>query len=261
MKTILQKIAEAKRVEIEVLKNRFRLSDFESMEYFNVPTRSLSAAISESQFSVIAEFKRKSPSAGTINVNPDPLRQALFYESSGASAISCLTDFPYFGGSPEDLRMIRSNTKLPVLRKDFILDEIQIFQARAYGADAILLISELLDPLHLKHLTIIAQSLEMDVLTEAHDREHLEQISEFTDVIGINNRNLHVQTTTLQTSFDLADFLPKNKLCISESGIRSFDDLVTLEACGYRGALIGESLMKEGSNSKLIYRSPLKKAV
>lgn len=261
MKTILHKIAETKRSEIQALKNRFRLSDFESMDYFNVPTRSLSKALAASQFSVIAEFKRKSPSAGTINLNLDPLQQASFYESSGASAISCLTDFPYFGGSPEDLRMIRSRSKLPVLRKDFILDEIQIFQARAYGADAILLISELLEPEHLKHLTIIAQSLEMEVLTEAHDREHLERISDFTDVIGINNRNLHLQKTDLRTSFKMADFLPKNKLCISESGITSFHDLIALEARGYRGALIGESLMKENCDKQLIYKSPLKKAV
>lgn len=257
MKTILEEIANSKREEIAALKRRFSLSDFESMEAFQLPTRSLKDALKQSQFSIIAEFKRKSPSAGRINEVIAPISQAKYYESSKAAAISCLTDFPYFGGSLEDLLAIKSNASIPVLRKDFILDEIQIFQAKAYGADALLLISELLDSEHARQLTIIAQSLEMEVLMEAHDREHLEQINEFVDVVGINNRDLHLQKTDLKTSFQLADYLPKNKICISESGIKTSEDVVLLENAGYRGALIGESLMKS-NEAKLIYRSPLK---
>lgn len=259
MKTILDKIAATKRSEIAALKQCYKLSDFESMEYFDAPTRSLKTSLLDTQFSVIAEFKRKSPSAGIINDQKSPVHQARQYESLGAGAISCLTDKTYFGGNLDDLKNIRGEVQTPVLRKDFILDEIQIFEAKAYGADAVLLISEILDSEHAKQLTIIAQSLGMDVLMEAHDRDHLERINDMVDVIGINNRNLHLQRTSIQTSFDLIKYLPKNCLCISESGIKSPDELKQLETIGYRGALIGESLMNENDN--LIYRSPLKQCV
>ncbi len=260
MKTILEQIADSKREEIAALKRRYSLSDFETMDAFQLPTRSLLDALKQSQFSIIAEFKRKSPSSGEINSKSSPIAQAQLYETSEAAAISCLTDSPYFGGSLEDLLVIRENVSIPVLRKDFILDEIQIFQAKAFGADAILLISELLESEHARQLTIIAQSLGMEVLMEAHDRKYLERINEFVDIIGINNRNLHLQKIDLNTSIQLADYLPRHKICISESGIKTAEDLELLENSGYRGALIGESLMK-ASNSDLIYRSPLKQTV
>lgn len=257
MKTILDKIAATKKIEIAALKQRFTLRDFESLEYFDTPTKSLKNSLASSSFSVIAEFKRKSPSAGLINIQKNPVEQASMYEQSGAKAISCLTDQTYFGGSMNDLKAIKKNVNIPVLRKDFILDEIQLFEAKASGADAILLISELLDPEHAKQLTIIAQSLDMEVLMEAHDRKHLDQINEYVDIIGVNNRNLHLQKTSLQTSFDLANYLPNNRLCISESGIQTKDDLVQLESLGYRGALIGEALMKNNRTQDLIVHSPL----
>lgn len=256
MKTILDQIAEYKRGEIARLKSRYTLSDFESMLFFQLETRSLSEALRASDFGIIAEFKRKSPSAGDISSNADPIDVVAKYQRAGAAAISCLTDSHYFGGSTRDLEIIREFTVLPILRKDFILDEIQIFEARAHGADAILLISELLEAEHAKHLTIIAQSLGMEVVMEAHDRIHLEKINELVDVIGINNRDLHEQKTDVETSIQLFDFLPKNRLCISESGLKTSAELEKLHSKGYHGALVGESLMKTDNPEFLIPQKP-----
>ncbi len=258
MKTILDTIAQSKRQEIAQLKKQYTLSDFEKMPGFVQPTRSLSAAIRSTTFGIIAEFKRRSPSAGNINASVSPETQALRYETAGAVAISCLTDSPFFGGSLDDLTAIKNTVQLPVLRKDFILDEIQLFEARAFGADAVLLISELLEPEHAAQLTIIAQSLDLEVLMEAHDRKHLAQIPDQVDVIGINNRDLHVQQTDLRTSFDLFDFIPKAQLCISESGIRTHLELLELEKTGFHGALIGETLMQSANPSQFIHGSKTK---
>jgi indole-3-glycerol phosphate synthase len=257
MKTILDKIAENKRQEIAVLKSKYKLSDFESMLFFHQETRSLSNAIQQQEFGIIAEFKRKSPSAGDIRMAADPLDVVASYQKAGAAAISCLTDTTYFGGRMRDLEIIREFTQLPVLRKDFIIDEIQLFEAKAHGADAVLLISELLDSEHAKQLTIIAQSLGMEVLMEAHDRAHLEKINDLVDVIGINNRDLHAQKTDIETSIQLFDYLPKDRLCISESGVKSAADLERLQATGYRGALVGESLMKTDHPASLITKTPV----
>lgn len=252
MKTLLDTIAQSKHKEIAALKQTYSHADFERMEGFSLPTRSLSASIRSRGFGVIAEFKRQSPSAGIINGEANPIDQMRLYEKAGAAAISCLTDAPFFGGTLDDLFAIKTHGSLPVLRKDFILDELQIFEARAYGADAILLISELLEPEHAAQLTIIAQSLDMEVLMEAHDLKHLARIPDNVTMIGINNRDLHLQKTTLQTSFDLFDFIPKDKLCISESGIRTKLELTQLEKTGYHGALIGESLMTSEAPSNLL---------
>lgn len=251
MKTILQQIAANKQREIQQLKQRHTLSDFEVMPLFQSPVRSLSAALRH-EFSVISEFKRKSPSAGILSRDIDPIEQASKYATAGASAISCLTDKRYFDGTLQDLAAIRETCHLPVLRKDFILDEIQLFEARAFGADVVLLISELLEPEHAKHLTIIAQSLGMEVLMEAHDRQHLEKINDLVDVIGINNRNLHEQRVTLETSLELRSYIPSHRLCISESGIRTHEELRLIEKAGYHGALIGESLMRTSRPESII---------
>lgn len=257
MKTILDKIAENKRREIATLKSKYKLSDFESMLFFQLETRSLSDALREREFGIIAEFKRKSPSAGDIKSISDPLEVVSKYQSAGAAAISCLTDHTYFGGSIRDLEIIREYSKQPILRKDFILDEIQLFEAKAHGADAVLLISELLDPEHAKQLTIIAQSLGMEVVMEAHDRAHLEKINDLVDVFGINNRDLRAQKTDIETSLRLFDYIPKNRLCISESGVKTIDDLERLQSIGYRGALVGESLMRSDDPASLISKTPV----
>jgi len=255
--TILDQIAENKRREIAVLKSKFKLADFESMLFFHLETRSLSNALRDSGFGIIAEFKRKSPSAGDILASADPLDVVSKYQIAGAAAISCLTDSTYFGGSTRDLEIIREFSNLPILRKDFILDEIQLFEAKAHGADAVLLISELLDPEHAKHLTIIAQSLGMEVVMEAHDRAHLEKINDLVDVIGVNNRDLHAQKTDIETSIQLFDYLPKNRLCISESGVKTTQDLERLQTIGYHGALVGESLMRTDDPASIISKIPV----
>lgn len=244
MKTILDEIAENKQREIATLKQRYKLSNFENMPLFHSPVRSLAAALRNQNFSVISEFKRKSPSAGVLSKDVSITDQVERYMRAGAAAISCLTDEQYFAGSMNDLATIRDTCDLPLLRKDFILDEIQLFEARAFGADAVLLISELLDPQHAKSLTIIAQSLGMDVLMEAHDRAHLEKINELVDIIGINNRNLHLQEVRVETSLELRSYISGDRLCISESGIRSHEELQKVKDAGYHGALIGESLMR-----------------
>lgn len=255
--TILDRIADNKRIEIAKLKSRYTLSDLEARPLFNTPTKSLKKALENTDFGIIAEFKRKSPGAGIIREDANPEKTAKGYEMAGASAISCLTDASYFGGSTDHLAAIRQVTNLPLLRKDFILDEFQLFEAKALGADAVLLISELLDTEYARQLTIIAQSLGMEVLMEAHDSEHLAKINEFVDVIGINNRNLHLQKTDLQTSIDLHKFLPKDRICISESGVKNSDDLKLLSETGYHGALVGEALMKSESPESIILKNAL----
>jgi indole-3-glycerol phosphate synthase len=253
--SILENIAQIKRQEINRLKSTYRLADFESMPLFNASCRSLTLAIRESDFGIIAEFKRKSPSAGIISEHADPKQVAKNYQAAGASGISCLTDPTFFWGSLDDLHKVRAHTTLPVLRKDFILDEIQLFEAKAHGADAVLLIAELLDAPHAKQLTIIAQSLGMEVIMEAHDRENLEKINDLVDIIGINNRNLHKQRTDIQTSINMRDFIPKHRICISESGVRNSSDLELLRKAEYHGALVGEALMKTEHPEVILMKS------
>ncbi|MFT6503653.1 MAG: indole-3-glycerol phosphate synthase [Crocinitomicaceae bacterium] len=259
MKTILDTIVDVKRREIEDLKKNFTYSDFEKSPLFDSKCISLKQRIIEQEFAIIAEIKRKSPSAGIIDFGIDFEEQAKKYDEAKVAGISCLTDTSFFGGSVDDLKQIKTNASTPILRKDFIIDEIQIFEAKANGADALLLISEILDPKTALQLTIIAQSLGMEVLMECHDRAHLRKINDQVDIIGINNRDLHLQKTDLQTSYDLFDFIPTDTVCISESGIRSYDEVLKLSKIGYHGALIGESILKQTNPVEFIRSIQLKK--
>ncbi|MFT6981296.1 MAG: indole-3-glycerol phosphate synthase [Crocinitomicaceae bacterium] len=259
MKTILDTIVDVKRREIEDLKKNFTYSDFEKSPLFDSKCISLKQRIIEQEFAIIAEIKRKSPSAGIIDFGIDFEEQAKKYDEAQVAGISCLTDTSFFGGSVDDLKRIKTNALTPILRKDFIIDEIQIFEAKANGADALLLISEILDPKTALQLTIIAQSLGMEVLMECHDRAHLRKINDQVDIIGINNRDLHLQKTDLQTSYDLFDFIPTDTVCISESGIRSYDEVLKLSKIGYHGALIGESILKQPNPVEFIRSIQLKK--
>ena len=252
MKTILDTIIDVKHKEVAELKKRFTYSDFEKSPLFETKCKSLEESIKRSEFGIIAEFKRKSPSAGLINDHTTPLEQARIYDKANVAGVSCLTDYTFFGGSIEDLNEIQQNIEAPVLRKDFIIDEIQIFEAKASGADAILLISEVLDANTALQLTIIAQSLGLEVLMECHDRKHLEQINDQVNIIGINNRNLHLQKTSLDTSYELFDFIPREITCISESGITSFDEILKLSKTGFDGALIGESILNKSNPEEFI---------
>jgi indole-3-glycerol phosphate synthase len=261
MKNVLNEILEEKQNEVNRLKKNTALSQLQSYPLFSKPTRSLRFALSEKNFGIIAEIKRKSPSAGNIAPDLNVLELMSNYEQAGATAISCLTDNPYFGGSVADLELIAEQSKIPILRKEFIIDEMQIFESKAHGADAILLICEALSKEQILHYTIIAQSLGMEVLLELHHTSELDKLNDLVDVIGVNNRDLKAQKTDISKSLELIPYLPKNKLCISESGIKSIGELEILRNAGFRGALIGESILKsdqpgsfiESLNSKICY--------
>ena len=250
--TILDRILEQKKTEVEILKAHFTLKDFEKSAFFFEKTRSMKESITSNGFGVIAEIKRKSPSAGIMKNSINPVVLGQEYEKSGVSGISVLTDFNFFGGSIDDLMDVKKNVSIPVLRKEFIIDEIQIFQAKAIGADAILLIAEALTEEKALHFTILAQSLVMEVIMEFHEKSEMYKLNDEVDIIGVNNRNLKLQKTDVSTSLELFDFLPKNKVLISESGLQSKEDLIKIANCGYHGALIGESILKSDSTVSFI---------
>jgi indole-3-glycerol phosphate synthase len=194
---------------------------------------------------VIAELKRASPSRGLIRADFDPESLAKELESAGAAALSVLTDAEFFQGSLENLRRASASTKVPCLRKDFIVDEFQLLEARANGADAVLLIVAALSEVELKMLARRAGEYALDVLCEVHDEEELERAVDTGCVlIGVNSRDLRTFKVDLKTAFRLADLIPKNALAVAESGIHSGADLARLRAVGYKAFLIGESLMK-----------------
>ena len=206
------------------------------------------------QVAVIAEVKKASPSRGVIRAEFDPVAIARGYEAAGAAAISVLTDEKYFGGKLEYLRAIRSAfaeasadkgaVTLPILRKDFIIDTYQVWEARAAGADAVLLIAEALAPDALKELLDLTRELGMRALVESHDREHLERaLASSARLIGINNRNLSSLRVDLMNTERLASIVPGDRLLVSESGIASAADVRRLAACGVRAVLVGETLM------------------
>jgi indole-3-glycerol phosphate synthase len=197
---------------------------------------------------VIAELKRASPSRGLIRADFDPERLARELESAGAAALSVLTDAKYFQGSLENLQQASASTNLPCLRKDFIVDEFQLLEARANGADAVLLIVTALSQVELKKLARRAGEHNLDVLCEVHDEEELQRATDAgCTLIGVNSRDLRTFTVDLETAFRLADLVPKNALSVAESGIHSGADIARLRTAGYRAFLIGESLMKAKS--------------
>jgi indole-3-glycerol phosphate synthase len=194
---------------------------------------------------LICEVKRKSPSAGEINAVRTPEAAAKAYEAGGAACISVLTDGPSFGGSLEDLRAVRTAVSLPVLRKDFVIDPVQIVEARAAGADAILIIMAAVDDGLAGELHAAADELGMSILLEAHDEaEFVRALGLPSPLMGVNNRDLRTFTTDLGVTERLADMMPEGRLLISESGVRSAEDVIRLRACGARGFLVGESVMR-----------------
>ena len=202
------------------------------------------ALVAKKPLGVIAEVKKASPSRGVIRAEFDPVAIARGYEAAGAAAISVLTDEKYFGGKLEYLSAIRGATTLPILRKDFIVDPYQVWEARAAGADAVLLITEALAPDALKELLDLTRELGMRALVESHDREHLERaLASSARLIGINNRNLSSFRVDLMNTERLAPIVPGDRLLVSESGIASAGDVRRLAACGVRAVLVGETLM------------------
>lgn len=209
-----------------------------------MPRISMRACLSASPSGIIAEFKRRSPSKGWIKENAQADIIPPAYEAAGASALSILTDEKFFGGNLKDIRTVRSKVQLPILRKDFIIDEYQLYQARIVGADAILLIAAALRKEQCRMLAAKAHELGLEVLLEIHSEQELEYIEDNIDMVGVNNRNLGTFHTDVENSFRLAEKLPKEMLLVSESGISSPQTVRQLRAAGFRGFLIGENFMK-----------------
>ncbi len=195
----------------------------------------------------IAEVKKASPSKGIISEDFRPVEQALAYVSAGAAAISCLTEEYYFKGSAEYFRAIREKVNIPMLRKDFIISPYQIYEAKVMGADAVLLIAAMLDIPTMREFREIAGSLKMDVLAESHNAEELRAVSEAgCKIFGINNRDLKTFSVTLETTRKLAELVPEDGIIVSESGIKTPEDIKFVTDCGAKAVLIGETLMRSG---------------
>jgi indole-3-glycerol phosphate synthase len=246
MPTILDEIVATKRREIAEVRIRVHPADLESQLAAAPRPRDFRASLEASAgLAVIAEIKRASPSAGLIRQDFDPVAIARTYEANGASCISVLTDTPYFQGSLDYLRAVRQAVQLPVLRKDFILDRYQLLEARSAGADAVLLIAEILDDPTLHNLLRETQQLGMQALVELYDAENLPRVVDAgAKLIGINNRDLRSFVTRLEHTLDLAPKIPRDCCLVSESGIQTHQDLQRLEAAGVRAVLVGESLMR-----------------
>lgn len=219
----------------------------------NRPVFSFKDALARSKSGIIAEFKRRSPSKGFIHEGAKVADIVPGYAKAGAAACSVLTDITYFGGSADDLKEARRLVNIPLLRKDFMIDEYQICEARIWGVDVILLIAAALTPTEVERLGTFAHTLGLEVLLEIHDACELAHICPAVDVIGINNRNLATFVTDVQTSFELGRQIPGDYLRISESGISSPDTVRRLGEAGFRGFLMGENFMKEADPAEALH--------
>ena len=244
--SVLDKIVANTRKEVAERKQRVSIAELEKKNLFDrAPLELVTFLRDKNKSGIIAEIKKKSPSKGVINDSISVEEVGVGYEAAGASAISVLTDFEYFGGKMEYLEAVRPKVNIPILRKDFMVDEYQLIEAKAIGADVILLIAACLEPEKLRALAKTAQSLGLSVLMEVHNLEELERsICPELDVIGVNNRNLKNMEVSIQTSIELAEKIPDSFLKISESGLKGGEEIKTLKKYGYEGFLIGESFMK-----------------
>jgi indole-3-glycerol phosphate synthase len=245
--TVLDKIVAAKRREIAACRERVPAAKLRRRLADAPPVRNFFAALAQpGPIRLIAEVKKASPSAGVIRADFDPVEIAKIYEAHGAACLSVLTDEPFFQGRLEYLAAVRQNVALPVLRKDFILDEYQLLEARVAGADAVLLIAECLDDCHLRSLHNAAIDLGMTPLVELYEPENLPRvIAAGATLVGVNNRNLHTFEVRLEHTLRLRDAIPDECALVSESGIKTRADVQRLEAAGVDAILVGESLMRE----------------
>lgn len=243
---ILDTIIQHKLKEVADRKERVSVKSLEESVYFPVKTISLKKALQQGNASgIIAEIKRKSPSQGIINGNVDIETISMGYFHAGASALSILTDHEFFGGSNEDLIRARQITTAPILRKDFIVDEFQLIEAKSLGADVILLIAASLEPKRIQSLAKVARSLGLEVLLEVHDEDELQRnLESGADLMGVNNRNLKTFEVSVNISRQLAELIPSEFAKISESGIDSVDTILELRKSGYQGFLMGQNFMK-----------------
>lgn len=245
MKDILQEIVATKRAEVDRKKRETDLQAlYRQAETPRTTRHSLREALRSSSTGIISEFKRRSPSKGWINRDADVQSVVRAYQQAGATALSVLTDTPYFGGTDDDLRAARQACSLPILRKDFMIDEFQLVESRVLGADAVLLIAAALTREQCRRFAEIAHQLELEVLLEIHDQSELDYYSEYVDVLGVNNRNLGSFHTDVANSFRLIEQMPQEATPISESGISNPDTVKELRTIGFKGFLIGENFMK-----------------
>ncbi len=248
---ILDKIIADKRKEVSLKKQLISAKDLERYPLFGYKTNSLAAALRNSTSGIIAEHKRRSPSKSVINQDLNIQDVASGYENAGVCGMSVLTDGKYFGGSLDDLILARAVAKMPLLRKEFIIDEYQILEAKAHGADVILLIAAVLTRDEIKTFSELAKSLGMDVLLEVHNLEELEKsIMPSLDMLGVNNRNLKTFEVSTEISKQLSEKIPSDFVKVSESGISSVEAIKDLKDYGYQGFLIGENFMKTDDPGK-----------
>jgi indole-3-glycerol phosphate synthase len=243
---ILDKIIETKIIEVARQKRIVSIEQLEKFPLFNRKCNSLKASLLKSGSSgIIAEFKQKSPSKGEINFKVKVEEVTKDYADAGVAGISVLTDYEYFGGSLENLVKAReTNPEIPILRKDFMIDSYQIVEAKAHGADVILLIAACLEKEQAELLAKKAKELGMDVLMEVHNAEELEKVNDFVDIVGVNNRDLKTFTMDIETSIRLSKLIPDKFVKISESGLDSAKTIHYLRENGFKGFLIGETFMK-----------------
>lgn len=248
---ILEEIIAFKKKEVAERQSLYPAKLLEQSIYFDTPVVSLKKyLLREDKSGIIAEFKRRSPSKGDINPYASVERVSIGYMQAGASALSVLTDSHFFGGRNEDLTEARKFNFCPILRKEFIVDEYQLIEAKSIGADAILLIAECLDKLQLARLAKTAKALGMEVLMEIHSREQLDKYTTDIDAIGVNNRNLENFEVSIAASLDLIAALPAEAVRVSESGLNDPQAIVELRHSGYQGFLIGEHFMREADPGK-----------
>ena len=254
--SILKKIVIDIKKELRLKKSIIPISEYEKMSLFKRNTISMSDSIKKDNFGIIAEFKRRSPSKNEINNKLSVNDVCRNYQVFGASGLSVLTNLKYFGGSLEDLVLARSTCNLPILRKDFIIDEYQIYEAKAYGADIILLISSILTKDEIVNLSNKAKDLKLEVLLEVHNTDELKKgLVENVDIIGVNNRNLKSFKTDLKISEKLFNQIPNEFLKISESGLNNDNSIKKLKKIGYQGFLIGEKFMISSDPGKELQKT------
>lgn len=240
---LLERIVSYKREEVEKRKSIMSAETLKRRKFLAV--RDFKSVLEKEGLSIIAEIKRMSPSAGIIREDFNPTQIARTYEENGASAISVLTDRKFFGGSNDYVFAVKKEVTLPILRKEFIIDEYQIYESCHIGADAILLIARILTPVELDRFISIAKELGLACLVEIHTRDELGRVlSTITDIIGINNRDLDTFQTDIKTSLELKKLIPDRYITVSESGIKTREDVLKLEEAGFDAVLVGETLMR-----------------
>ena len=247
---ILDKITAFKRSELEVRKKCFPVNRLEDSLFFKREMPSFHDALAKPGPSIIGEFKRKSPSYGLININAEIERVARDYEKAGIAAMSILTDKEFFGGSDHDLRSVAGLVNIPILRKDFIVDEYQVVESKSAGASAILLIAAVLSKKEVSAFTGLSFNLGMDVLLEIHDEKDLEKMSHKIKIIGVNNRNLKTFKVSMEHASLLLPGLPENCLKVAESGFHTYQEVIKLFTAGYDAFLIGGKFMKSKNPGK-----------